>query len=74
MNKQFIKDYLEEKMLVLARTEFVPVPFVHRLDFDLPHIKQNIATIIAIRKIIPKIQNANANFDEDIHRMPSDCN
>lgn len=62
--------YLDEKMLVLARIEFVP--FVHRLDFDLPQIKQKIATITATKNIIPKIQKASANFDDDIHKMPSE--
>lgn len=57
-------------MLVLARIEFVP--FVHRLDFDLPHIKQKIATITATKKIMPKMQKARANFDEDMHKMPSE--
>lgn len=57
-------------MLVLARMEFVP--FVQRLDFDLPQIKQKIATITATKKIMPKIQKASANFDDDIHKMPSD--
>lgn len=57
-------------MLVLARIEFVP--FVHRLDFDLPQIKQKIATITATKNIMPKIQKARANFDDDIQRMPSE--
>lgn len=57
-------------MLVLARIEFVPC--VHRLDFDLPQIKQKIATITATKNIMPKIQKASANFDEDIHKMPSE--
>lgn len=57
-------------MLVLARIEFVPC--VHRLDLDLPHIKQKIATITAIKKIMPKIQKASANFDEDMHKIPSE--
>lgn len=63
--------YLEEKMLVLARTEFVR--FVHRLDLDLPQIRQKIATITAIKNIMPKIQKAKANFDDDIHKIPSEC-
>lgn len=62
--------YLDEKMLVLARIEFVPC--VHRLDFDLPQIKQNIATITATTNIIPRIQKASANFDDDMHRIPSE--
>lgn len=58
-------------MLVFARTE--PVPFVHRLDdLDLPQIRQNIATMIAIKNIKPKMQKASANFDEDIHSTPSE--
>lgn len=57
-------------MLVFARIEFVP--FVHRLDFDLPQIKQKIATITAIKNIMPRMAKASANFDEDIHNMPSD--
>lgn len=62
--------YLDEKMLVLARIEFVPC--VQRLDFDLPQIKQKIATITATTNIVPRIQKARASFDEDIHKMPSD--
>lgn len=57
-------------MLVFARIEFVPC--VHRLDFDLPQIKQNIATIIATKNIMPKIQKASANFDDDMHKIPSE--
>lgn len=57
-------------MLVLARIEFVPC--VHRLDLDLPQIKQNIATITATTNIIPSIQKASANFDDDIHKIPSE--
>lgn len=57
-------------MLVLARIEFVP--FVHRLDFDLPQIKQKIATITATTNIMPKMQKASANFDDDMHKIPSD--
>lgn len=58
-------------MLVLALTELVRL--VHRLDLDLPQIKQKIATITAITNIMPKIQKANASFDDDIHKMPSEC-
>lgn len=65
-----IEIYLDEKMLVLARIEFVPC--VHRLDFDLPQIKQKIATMTATKNIMPKIQKASANFDDDIHKMPSE--
>lgn len=62
--------YLEENILVLARIELVPL--VQRLDLDLPQIKQKIATMTATKNIMPKMQKANANLDEDMHRMPSD--
>lgn len=62
--------YLDEKMLVLARIEFVP--WVHRLDLDLPQIKQKIATMTATTNIIPNMQKASANFDDDMHKMPSE--
>lgn len=38
----------------------------------MPQIKQHIATITAIKNIKPNIQNANANFDDDRHSVPSD--
>lgn len=59
-------------MLVLALTED-EVRLLHRLDLDLPQIKQKIATITAITNIMPKIQKANASFDDDMHKMPSEC-
>lgn len=64
--------YPDENTLTLApRSELFACAY--RLDLDLPHIKQQIATIIAIKNIIPRIQNANANFDVDKHNVPSDC-
>lgn len=57
-------------MLVFARIE--PVALVHRLDFDLPQIRQNIATMMAIRNIMPRMQKASANFDEDMQSTPSE--
>lgn len=57
-------------MLVFARTE--PVALVHRLDLDLPQIRQNIATMMAIRNIMPRMQKASANLDEDMQSTPSE--
>lgn len=63
--------YLDENTLVAApRTECVPC--THRLDFDFPHIRQQIATTTAIKKIIPNMQKASANLDVDRHSVPSD--
>lgn len=63
--------YLDENTLVVVpRTDWVP--FIHRLEFDLPPIKQQIATMTAIKNIVPNIQKAKANFDDDKHNMPSD--
>lgn len=36
--------------------------------------KQHIDTITATKNIKPSTQNANANFDVDIHKIPSECN
>lgn len=68
---EMLFNHLDENMLVLALTELVRL--VQRLDLDLPQIKQKIATITAITNIMPKIQKANASFDDDMHRMPSEC-
>ena len=41
--------------------------------FILALNKQQIDTTTAIRNIRPSIQNARANFDVDIHKIPSAC-
>lgn len=60
---------LDENILVLP----LVVAITDRLrNFD--RIKQHIETITATKNIKPSIQNASANFDVDIHKIPSECN
>lgn len=56
--------------MVAPRIECVAC--IHRLDFDFPQIRQQIATMTATKKIMPNMQNASASLDVDKHNVPSD--
>lgn len=61
----------EENTLTLApRRELFARAY--RLDRDLPQIRQQIATMIATKNIMPRMQNASASLDVDRQSVPSD--
>lgn len=57
--------------LELIENTLLPL-ILNALFLARPLIKQQTATITAIKKINPSMQNANARLDVDRHKVPSD--